>query len=429
MSLFGQLYISMQSREGDLEEFFSHEVQSFPPSLSEFGKLYFPGTKSELMKCLELLYESTPPETFSCKVLDGAVIVHCLSIAGITTFKEYAEKAFIPHLQSHLQGTERLDVVWDTYRPESLKESTRQKRGKGVRRKVSGETKLPRNWSDFLHDSSNKKELFDFLTYKVANFVFPEGKAVYITSEESVLTVCSSSPMPNRSHEEADARIVVHVLHALQQGLTTVQVRTVDTDVVVVLIGVFHKLLLSQPKADIWVAFGVRKNYRLYSINALSTSLGTKRSQALPMLHTISGCDTTSAFWGKGKKSFWQAWMAFEEVTDTFVYLASHPFEPLDSNCENFRKIVLVYDKTSTSLSINQTRRELFCLKNVTMERMPPTQNALLQHTKRAVYQASIWVTSTEVQQMIPSPSDYGWGQVDNVWSPLWLTVPEPVKI
>ena len=161
--------------------------------------------------------------------------------------------------------------------------------------------------------------------------------------------------MPNCNHEEADTSIVVHVPHALQQGLSTVQVRTVDTDVVVVLIGVFHKLLLSQPKADIWVAFGVGKNYRLYSINALSTSLGTKRSQALPMPHTISGCDTTSAFWGKGRKSFWQAWMAFEEVTDTFVSLASHPFKPLDSNCENKieRLIVLAYDKTSTSLSIN----------------------------------------------------------------------------
>ena len=329
-------------------------------------------------------------------------------------------EGFHPSSSVTLQGTERLDVVWDTYRPESLKESTRQKRGKGVRRKVSGETKLPRNWSDFL-------------TYKAANFVFAEGKAVYITPEQSLLTVCSSSPMPNCNHdEEADTRIVVHVLHALQQGLTTVQVRTVDTDVVVVLIGVFHKLLLSQPKADIWVAFGVGKNYRLYSINALSTSLGTKRSQALPMLHAIYGCDKTSASWGKGKKSFWQAWMAFEEVTDTFVYLASHPFEPLDSNCVNFRKIerliILVYDKTSASLSINQTRREMFCLKNVTMERMPPTQNTLLQHMKMAVYQASIWVTSTEVQQMIPSPSDYGWGQVDNVWSPLWLTVPELSK-
>ena len=130
VSLFGQLYISMQSLEGYLEDFFSHEVQSFPSSLSEFGKLYLPGTKSELMKCLEPLHESTPPEAFSCKVLDGAAIVHCLSIAGITTLKEYAEKAFIPHLQSHLQRTGRLDVVWYTYRPESLKESTRQKRGK-----------------------------------------------------------------------------------------------------------------------------------------------------------------------------------------------------------------------------------------------------------------------------------------------------------
>ena len=55
-------------------------------------------------------------------------------------------------------------------------------------------------------------------------------------------------------------------------------------------------------------------------------------------------------------------------------------------------------------------------------------QNALLKHMKRAVYQASIWITNTEVQQMIPSPSGYGWRQVDNVWSPLWLTVPELSK-
>ena len=145
----------------------------------------------------------------------------------------------------------------------------------------------------------------------------------------------------------------------------------------------------------------------------------------------ISGCDTTSAFWEQGRSRSGKLGWRLKRL-QTFVYLASHPFEPLDSNCENFckieRLILLVYEKTSTSLSINQTRRELFCLKNVTMERMPPTQNALLQHTKRAVYQAFIWVTSTQVQQMIPFPRDYGWGQVDNVWSLLWLTVPELSK-
>ncbi|KAG0715861.1 hypothetical protein GWK47_010975 [Chionoecetes opilio] len=34
--------------------------------------------------------------------------------------------------------------------------------------------------------------------------------------------------------------------------------------------------------------------------------------------------------------------------------------------------------------------RKLFCQKNRTMENIPPTQQALLQHTKRAVYQAGI---------------------------------------
>ena len=45
---FGQLYIAMQSRDGDLREFFAHEIQSFLPSLSDFGKLHLPNTKSEL---------------------------------------------------------------------------------------------------------------------------------------------------------------------------------------------------------------------------------------------------------------------------------------------------------------------------------------------------------------------------------------------
>ena len=52
VTLFGQLYIAMQSRESDLDEFFAHEVQSFPPSLSDFGKLHLPGTKSDLLQCV-----------------------------------------------------------------------------------------------------------------------------------------------------------------------------------------------------------------------------------------------------------------------------------------------------------------------------------------------------------------------------------------
>ncbi len=44
--------------------------------------------------------------------------------------------------------------------------------------------------------------------------------------------------------------------------MKTVKVRTVDTDVVVILAGAFHELLVTQPLADIWIAFGRSKNYR-----------------------------------------------------------------------------------------------------------------------------------------------------------------------
>ena len=48
VALFGQLYIATQSRDGDLDEFFAHEIQSFPPSLSDFGKLHLPSKKSRM---------------------------------------------------------------------------------------------------------------------------------------------------------------------------------------------------------------------------------------------------------------------------------------------------------------------------------------------------------------------------------------------
>ena len=49
--------------------------------------------------------------------------------------------------------------------------------------------------------------------------------------------------MPNCNHEEADTRIVVYLLHAFRNdAAVTALVRTVDTDVVVILVGKFNDL-------------------------------------------------------------------------------------------------------------------------------------------------------------------------------------------
>ena len=82
VALCGQLYIvSVQNRDGDLAEFLAHEIQSFSHSLSNssnLGMFHLPSTKSDLLRCHGLHGQPYPHLTDDCKVMGGAVIVHCL---------------------------------------------------------------------------------------------------------------------------------------------------------------------------------------------------------------------------------------------------------------------------------------------------------------------------------------------------------------
>ena len=90
------------------------------------------------------------------------------------------------------------------------------------------------------------------------------------------------------------------------------------------------------------------KDYRFYSINAIFVTLGDSKSRALPVFHALTGYDTTSAFRGKGK-SAWQALQAYEEVIETFQYLADYLFEHLNAESLHFRNIewLIVINKFS----------------------------------------------------------------------------------
>ena len=56
-TLFSRLYIACKSCDGNLEEFFKHENQPYPPTLAQEGKIR-EGQKSDLVKCMERLIES-----------------------------------------------------------------------------------------------------------------------------------------------------------------------------------------------------------------------------------------------------------------------------------------------------------------------------------------------------------------------------------
>ena len=124
--------------------------------------------------------------------------------------------------------------------------------------------------------------------------------------------------------EEADTRIVVYILHAVQVETTRkVLVRIADKDVIVLLMGKYHFLKEIQPDLDIWGAFGMGRNFRFISVNAICSHLGEARSRSLSVLHELNGCDPTSSFYRQCKVSAWQAWELYSDVTQTFQFVAT----------------------------------------------------------------------------------------------------------
>ena len=69
-------------------------------------------------------------------LLDGAAVVLFLHTVNVATFDHYAHQVFLPYVLKQWENSRRVDIVWDRYIPTSIKESKREKRGKGTREEL-----------------------------------------------------------------------------------------------------------------------------------------------------------------------------------------------------------------------------------------------------------------------------------------------------
>lgn len=425
-ALFSRLFVTCQTRDGNLENFFEHENHAYPPSLSQFGGLRA-GTKADIVTCLEDFSESVADRpVVDVMVLDGAAIICMLKPTGSMTFKQYADSVFLPYLKTLLCDIVRLDVVWDVYTDDSLKTSTREKRGKGIRRRVDSTNNVPGNWHEFLRVPENKSELFQYLAVQAAENLKTE-KGVFLTYKQNVITCNINQDVSGLSpstHEEADARMFLHVTDAVEKGFKKVMVRTVDSDVLV--LAVYYAAFVKE--VELWVAFGVGNKKRYIPAHKITTKMGNERSRALPMFHAFTGCDTVSSFAGKGKKTAFQVWTAAPEITTVFADCMTFPNQFDETKLATFEKfVILLYDRTCSETSIDAARMYLFTRKGRQIEAIPPTRAALYQHTKRAIHQAGfVWGQLHERSPDVPSPSLWGWRKnKDMSWEPHWTDLPE----
>jgi len=90
------------------------------------------------------------------------------------------------------------------------------------------------------------------------------------------------------------------------------------------------------------------------------------------------------------------------------------------------RFVILLYDRTSECVTLDLARKHMFTKRSRTMENIPPTSNAFLQHVKRSVYQAvHCWSHSLESQMPVFDPAEWGWCKDEDKWLPLWMTIPQ----
>lgn len=161
---------------------------------------------------------------------------------------------------------------------------------------------------------------------------------------------------------------------------------------------------------------------RWIPVHDLCQCIGRERSRGILFFHAFTGCDVVSAFRGKGKKTAWQTWAAFDEASEVFTKLSHYPPRIDDSDLKTLERfVVMMYDKSSEAAGVDDARLDLFARKQRSYEAIPPTKAALLQHVKRAAYQAAcIWSQATTCQPEPVSPSEWGWTKKDDEWQVLW---------
>ncbi|KAG1668544.1 hypothetical protein GQR58_017833 [Nymphon striatum] len=351
--LFGRMAVIGQSRDIDLKEVFSFPLGPIPWSLGdEFGMLR-KTNKAAITTALEknIEYVESVPQN-SATLLDGMAVVQKLKIDQSNTFGDIAQK-FSASISQAGFASKRIDVVFDVYIENSIKNAERVRRGtSSLQFGTLLDNSKVNQWKNFLSSIAFSAELHCHLYFKTGT-----GNKSRIVSIDDVSS-----------------------------------------------------------QANI-------------QANKLGVSNGEYKRSLLGV-YCFTGCDTVSAFAGKGKLKALKLLQEEREFVAAFSRLGLS--WDVDNNLVNeLQKFVcrLYGQKQST---VNELRYKMYCSKNgkVKSEQLPPCHNALKQHILRCNYQARIWRLAFENNPVYPEIHDHGWYLENQAIKIRWMTCqPAPNEV
>ena len=117
--------------------------------------------------------------------------------------------------------------------------------------------------------------------------------------------------------------------------------------------------------------------------------------------------------------------MVMPEDTDLFIKLGTERKNSLspDDLALLTRYVIVMYSRSSPHTDLSTARHALF-IEGRSIECLPPTEEALIQHCYRAILQAFVWVHSTIPNPRQLDPASFGWVKQSDEWGRFWTDQP-----
>ena len=200
----------------------------------------------------------------------------------------------------------QIHIVFDKYKKNSIKASTREKRGdtncdtSAFLQHVVPNVALPMNWNHFLACGQNKSGLARCYTSYIESHVekyVEDGKKFFISGgkEDTIISITNRVDiLGNCDQEEADSRLVLHSILAAEAGAKTIVVNSPDTDVLML-------LLHHRPRIHVEQLY-LYAGKRFIPVHSVYAVLSAPQENIILEVYCLTGCDTTSFFYFQGKK-------------------------------------------------------------------------------------------------------------------------------
>ena len=221
------------------------------------------------------------------------------------------------------------------------------------------------------------------------------------------------------SHAEADITLCSYMMKAAAHGAQTICILSNDTDVFVLLVYWTSKMQINAKiQMEKW-------DGDILDINKTVKLLGRRKCSQLLGAHALSGCDTVSYPFGKGKQSVLKVLENDIPGLDKVLGEPGATQSQLKATVDAF--FLLLYgQKSCTIMNYARARLYLSRKKPPPLKKLPPIDANLQQHVLRAHLQMLLWKAASQQDPPIEAQdiTSFGWNIEDSTITPTVSSAP-----